>query len=406
MLYSLYQAQADLLAPWRTLAREAEGMMGPLGGFGLLTQPLRYWAAAYEFFGNAATSHQRPPFDITEVQSGNAMVPVTEEVAFATPFGSLLHFRKDGATQGPPVMIVAPMSGHFATLLRATVRTMLRDHDVYITDWTNARDVPAGDGRFGLDEFTGTIIEFLRHMGPGAHVVAVCQPTPAVLAAVSVMAEARDRAQPRSLTLMAGPIDTRINPTKVNELAQSKPIEWFERNLIDTVPWRFAGAGRRVYPGVTQLTAFMSMNVERHIEAHVKQFRNLVSADDEAAALHRRFYDEYLAVMDLPAEFFLETVKTIFQDHALPLGTLTYQGQKVKPDKIRRTALLTIEGERDDICAIGQTMAALDLCPNVPVTMKGHHLQTGVGHYGVFSGRRWDNEIYPRVREVIQVHAV
>ncbi|MBE9606475.1 polyhydroxyalkanoate depolymerase [Acetobacteraceae bacterium H6797] len=412
MFYSLYQAQSDLLAPWRQLARGASTALSPWAaiasgtGMDALAQPLRYASAACELFAHTTTTHKRPDYGITEVQSGNVIVPVTEEVALATPFGSLLHFRKDGANHGPPVLIVAPMSGHFATLLRATVRTMLRDHDVYITDWVNARDVPLSAGKFDLDDFTGTIISFLRHLGKGSHVVAVCQPTPSVMAAVSVMAEAGDKAVPNSMTLMAGPIDTRINPTKVNDLAKAHDMAWFENNLIDTVPWRFAGAGRRVYPGVTQLTAFMSMNIERHLQAHIRQFRNLVSADVVASDAHRRFYDEYLAVMDLPAEFYLQTIQTIFQDHALPLGKLTYQGRKVNPSAIRRTALLTVEGEKDDICAIGQTMAALDICDRVPLTMKNHHLQTGVGHYGVFSGRRWDNEVYPRVREVIQTNAL
>jgi poly(3-hydroxybutyrate) depolymerase len=302
-------------------------------------------------------------------------------------------------------MLVAPMSGHFATLLRQTVRTMLPDHDLYITDWKNARDIPPSDGTFGFDSYTEHLIRFQRAIGPGGHMVAVCQPTVAALAATAVMAEGHDPAQPRSLTLMAGPLDTRVNPTKVNVLARSKPIEWFDQELISTVPWRFPGGGRRVYPGFVQLTAFMTMNLERHINAHLAQFRALSSGNMEAADAHRRFYDEYCAVMDLPAEFFLETVQRIFQDDHLPLGKLTFNGQPVSPAAIRRTALLTVEGERDDICAVGQTVAALDLCTGVRIDMKYHHLQSGVGHYGVFSGRRWEREVYPKVRQVIQTRS-
>jgi poly(3-hydroxybutyrate) depolymerase len=300
--------------------------------------------------------------------------------------------------------VVAPMSGHFATLLRNTVEVLLQDHDVYITDWHNARDVPLADGIFGLDEFTAHVMDFLRAIGPGAHVLAVCQPVVSVLAAVSIMAEDHDPCSPRSMSLLAGPIDTRIKPTKVNELANSKPIEWFEKTLIAKVPWRHKGGGRRVYPGAMQLTAFMTMNLERHIKAHHDQFWSLQDGDVAKASMHRRFYDEYFAVMDLPADFYLETVRTVFQEHSLPLGTLAWRGRPVKPQAIRRTAIVTVEGEKDDICAIGQTMAALDICHGVPVTMKRHHLQTGVGHYGVFAGRRWAQQIYPRVREVIQTN--
>jgi poly(3-hydroxybutyrate) depolymerase len=295
------------------------------------------------------------------------------------------------------------MSGHFGTLLRGTVAVLLPDHDVYITDWKNARDTPISDGVFGFDEFVDHLIRFMEVIGEGSHMIAVCQPAVAGLAATAVMAEAGNRAQPRSLTLMAGPIDTRQNPTKVNELAKSRSIEWFEKNLIASVPWRFKGATRRVYPGFLQLTAFMSMNLDRHINAHISQFHALAGGNMVAAEAHKKFYDEYGAVMDLPAEFYLETVQRVFQDHDLPLGKLTWHGQKVRPEVIRRTALLTVEGERDDICAVGQTMAALDLCSGLRISQKRHHLQTGVGHYGVFSGSRWAREVYPRVRAMIEV---
>jgi poly(3-hydroxybutyrate) depolymerase len=402
MIYQLYQAQEDMLAPLRRGAAIAAGLLRPADIGRATPPPLRHLLAACDVVSSGGLTHHRPSFDLPEVQVGNQVVTVTEEAADVTPFGTLLHFRKDPATAQPPVLLVAPMSGHFATLLRGTVKVLLPENDVYITDWHNARDVPLDEGGFGMDEFVEHVMRFLRVIGPGAHVMAVCQPAVAVLAAVALLAQAGDRAQPRSMTLMAGPIDTRINPTKVNELAAGRPIDWFAQNLIGVVPWRYRGARRRVYPGFMQLTAFITMNLERHVGAHFTHFRALVGGDLAAAAAHRSFYDEYNAVMDLPAEFYLETVQRVFQDHDLPLGNLTYRGEKVRPAAIRRTALLTVEGERDDICAIGQTVAALDLCTGIHPGMKRHHLQTGVGHYGVFSGRRWANEVYPRVREMIQ----
>jgi len=301
------------------------------------------------------------------------------------------------------VLVVAPMSGHFATLLRNTVEVMLPEHDVYITDWKNAREVPLEAGRFGIEAFIDHLIRFLEFIGPGAHIVAVCQPAVPALAATAVMAEAANPAQPRSMTLMAGPIDPRVNPTRVNELAQSRSIEWFEKHLITAVPWRFRGACRPVYPGFLQLAAFISMNLDRHVAAHFNQFRNLVGGDESSVLAHQKFYGEYGAVMDLPAEFYLETVQQVFQEHHLPQGRLMWHGQRIRPETIRRSGLLTVEGERDDICAIGQTMAALDLCSRIRVNLKRHHLQTAVGHYGVFAGKRWAREVYPLVREMIQV---
>ncbi len=405
MLYQLYQTQADLLAPWRTAAALAAGLMRPVE-LGNATPPwLRQWRAAFDVFSGVGLTHKRPPFGIEKIRVGNGEATVEEIEVDGTPFGGLLHFRKTPASRQPPILLVAPMSGHFATLLRGTVQVLLPDNDVYITDWHNARDVPLAEGRFGMDEFIEHIMRFLRMIGPGAHIMAVCQPAVAVLAAVALLAQAGDPAQPRSMTLMAGPIDTRINPTKVNELAAGRPIAWFEDNLIGAVPWRYRGAFRHVYPGFVQLAAFLSMNLERHVGAHLSHFRALVGDDLRAAQAHRGFYDEYNAVMDLPAEFYLETVQRVFQDHDLPLGRLTFRGEKVRPGAIRRTALLTVEGERDDICAIGQTVAALELCTGISPAMKRHHLQTGVGHYGVFSGRRWAQEVYPRVREMIQATA-
>ena len=402
MMYQLYQAQSDLLNPMRLFAKGTGAVLRQFDNGRPETYALRQMTAALEMFGASGMTHTRPSFGFAEVQVGNQSVPVFEEAVLETPFGTLLRFRKEIEVEQPKVLVVAPMSGHFATLLRATVQTLLPEHDVYITDWKNARDIPLKAGRFGLDEFIEHVIRFQEALGPGGHVLAVCQPAVAVLAAVAVMSEDKNPATPASMTLMAGPIDTRIRPTKVNELACSHSIAWFERNLIDTVPWQLAGGGRKVYPGLIQITAFLSMNLNRHIKAHLEQYRNLVGGDSELADAHRRFYDEYLAVMDLPAEFYLETVRAVFQEHDLPLGKLTYKGRPVRPEAITSTRLLTVEGERDDICAIGQTAAALDLCSSLPAEMKRNHVQSGAGHYGVFSGRRWTNDVYPLVHDLIR----
>jgi len=353
-------------------------------------------------------THKRPEFGIDSVRVGHEDVAVVEVAAFSTPFATLLHFTKpalsglDIAPQ-PKVLIAAPMSGHFATLLRETVRTMLVDHDIYITDWHNTRDVPLAAGRFGLDEYTEHLIQFMAAIGEGAHLLAVCQPCVAALAAVALMSEDAHPATPASLTLMAGPIDCRISPTGVNQLATTKPISWFEKNLISTVPWRYQGGGRRVYPGFVQLSAFMSMNKERHVNSFKEMYLNLLAGETEKVEVTRNFYEEYFAVADLAADFYLETVQWVFQDYALPLGQLKFRGRKVDPGAIRRTALLTVEGERDDICAPGQTLAAQDLCTRLRPYLRTHYVQPGVGHYGVFSGKRWNNHIYPIVRDVIHV---
>ena len=401
MLYQAYQAHSDIMVPVRALANMAASSVGARLNGSLRPSPLSNLTAAYELIARAGLTHARPPYGIDSVMVGNREVAVSEEAADRTPFGTLLHFKKDIDQAQPRVLLIAPLSGHFATLLRATVRTMLAEHDVYITDWHNARDVSVAEGRFGFDEYIGHIVRFLETMGPGAHLVAVCQPCVAALVAAAVMAQADNPAQPRSMTLMAGPIDTRVNPTKVNDLAKSKPMEWFEKNLIATVPHRYAGGGRRVYPGFVQLAAFMSMNIERHLKAHQELYENLARGEEAKAAATKAFYDEYFAVLDLTAEFYLETVKLVFQEHALPLGALTYKDQKVEPAAIRRTMLFTVEGEKDDICAVGQTLAAHDLCTSLRPYRKRHHMQAGVGHYGVFSGRTWQNQIYPMVKNVI-----
>lgn len=402
MLYQAYQLQSDLMSPVRLLAQASSASLWLRQTEGSM---LRKISAACEVMSRMRLTHSRPAYGITSITVGDDTFPVTEEKTLSLPFGTLLRFRKEGVSGQPPVLLVAPLSGHFATLLRETARTLLQDHDVYITDWHNARDVSLREGAFGLDDYIEHMVRYLAAIGPGAHVVAVCQPCVAALAATALMAEDDHPAQPRSLTLMAGPVDCRVNPTGVNELANSKPIEWFEKNLISHVPLPHAGHMRRVYPGFVQLSAFLSMNLERHKQQFRNLYQHLVEGDTAKADVIRVFYDEYLAVNDLPAEFYLETVQKVFQTYDLPLGKLTYKGRVVNPAAIRRTALLTVEGERDDICSVGQTVAAQDLCSSIRPYMKSHHVQVGVGHYGVFSGRKWNQQIYPRVREVIHASA-
>jgi poly(3-hydroxybutyrate) depolymerase len=400
MLYATYQTHADIMVPVRSWALAGLDVLAPWTSSEALRH-LRNLTAAYEIIARAGLTHVRPPYDITSVQVGNREVAVTEEAVASTSFGTLLNFKKDVEIAQPRVLVVAPLSGHFATLLRSLVRTLLPEHDVCITDWHNARDASTDAGRFGFDDYIAHIIQWLEKMGPGTHVVAVCQPCVQVLAAAAVMAEARNPAQPRSMTLMAGPIDTRVNPTKVNELAASKPIAWFQNNLIAEVPARYPGGGRKVYPGFVQLAAFMSMNIDRHRKAHLELYENLAKGELAKAQVTKDFYDEYFAVLDLTAEFYLETVQWVFQEARLAKGELTYQGRPVDPKAIRRTALLTVEGERDDICAMGQTSAAHDLCTGLKPYMKRHHMQAGVGHYGVFSGKRWETQVYPIVRNMM-----
>ena len=401
MIYQNFQAYSDMAGPVRTIADIAANVLAyPLPG--LSRNALhRACAALCALVARAGLSHQRPPFGIDTVEIDGRLTAVRETAVHRTPFCTLLHLEKDQVKTQPRILLVAPMSGHFATLLRGTARTLLVDHDVYLIDWHNAREVGLWHGRFDIDDFIDQVITFLQVLGPGTHIVAVCQPCVAVLAAVAIMAEDCDPAQPRSMTLMAGPIDARVNPTAVNRLATSRPIEWFEYNLIGIVPQRYAGAMRRVYPGFVQLAAFMSMNLDRHLRAQIDLFCHLANGDNENAEAIRAFYDEYCAVMDLPAEFYLQTVRTVFQEHALALGRFEWRGRRVDPSAIRHTALFTVEGERDDICAVGQTSAAQKLCNGLRPYMKRHHVQTGVGHYGVFNGRRWSNYIYPMLRNIV-----
>ena len=398
LLYHAYQAQSDVLSPLRLAAQHHGALLWWSQTEG---SALRKMSAALEVVSRLRLTHSRPPYGIDSVETDGRPVAVHEEAALELPFGTLLHFAKPGVSGQPKVLLVAPLSGHFATLLRETARTLLADHDVYITDWHNARDVHLRNGPFALDDYIDYMMRFLREIGPGTHVVAVCQPCVAALAATALLAEDDDPAQPRSLTLMAGPVDCRVNPGGVNQLATSKPISWFAQNLISHVPLPHAGHMRRVYPGFVQLSAFLSMNLERHKQQFRNLYQHLVDGDIEKADAIRLFYDEYLAVNDLPAEFYLETVEKVFQTFDLARGTLTWRGRPVRPEAIRRTWLFTVEGERDDICAVGQTVAAHDLCAGIRPYMKLHHIQTGVGHYGVFSGRRWNQQIYPRLRQVI-----
>lgn len=399
--YQAYQFANDMLDPIRSLAQATASTYGVLLPKSKAALPAKIMLAGCEMFDFGKLTHESPPFNINKVKVGRRSAVVTEEVVSSTPFCELLHFRKNIKQPQPKILVVAPMSGHFATLLRNTVETLLQDHDVYITDWLNVRDIPLEDGEFGLDDYVEHIINFLAFLGEDSHLLAVCQPSVPALVAAAVMAEDKHPAQPRSMTLMAGPIDTRINPTVVNELATDKPIEWFERTVVGTVPSQFAGSGRRVYPGVLQIAAFMGMNPKRHLQAFAKMFANIVKENHADVQFTRDFYEEYFAIMDLSAEFYLETVYKVFQDYQLAKGTLEYRGRTVKPELIKHTALFTVEGERDDICALGQTLAAQDLCKGLHPYKKLHHMQAGVGHYGVFSGRRWQTEVYPMVRDFI-----
>jgi poly(3-hydroxybutyrate) depolymerase len=406
MNYYTYELAHSVLAPLRWGAQGLKAQLSsPFNPFRALLLP-RMVAAGCDVFESVTRRYGKPEWYIDSTRVGGVPVAVTQEIALKKTFCNLVHFNRDQSMIGkrgdPKVLIVAPMSGHYATLLRGTVEAMLPEHDVYITDWIDARMVPAGEGPFDLDDFIDYIIDFISFLGTNTHVVAVCQPSVPVLAAVAVMAVRDDPLQPASMTLMGGPIDTRRNPTAVNKLAARKPMSWFRQNVISQVPFPNPGFMRPVYPGFVQLTGFMTMNLDRHVTAHRKLFDHLVEGDCDSVQQHRDFYEEYLAVMDLPAEFYLQTVKIVFQDHALPDGFMTHRGELVDCRAITKTALMTVEGERDDICGLGQTEAAHDLCANIPMDEKYHYVQPGVGHYGVFNGTRWRTEIQPRIREFIR----
>jgi poly(3-hydroxybutyrate) depolymerase len=365
-------------------------------------------AAACEVFERATRRYGRPEWGITSTLVGAERVAVRIETVWQRPFCQLVHFARDFEHKPlrpqPRLLIVAPMSGHYATLLRGTVEAFLPNHDVYITEWMDARMVPIADGRFDLDDYIDYVISILHFLGGEVHVVAVCQPSVPVMAAVALMEAAGDPEVPRSMVLMGGPIDTRVNPTGVNALAESRGVDWFRRNVIAKVPFPHPGVMRDVYPGFLQLYGFVSMNLDRHIEAHGKLFHHLVEGDGDSAQKHREFYDEYLAVMDIAAEFYLQTVDTVFVRHALPKGEMTHRADPVDPAKISRVALMTVEGEHDDISGVGQTEAAHRLCVNIPADLKTHWLQPGVGHYGVFNGSRFRSEITPRIADFVLSH--
>ena len=410
MLYYLYEMNHAALAPWRAAADAGlnfwKSPANPLSS----TQMGRSFAASLEMFERTTRRYGKPAFDITDTIVGNDLVAVEEVEVLRKSFCSLINFSKVWPEQASAVeqhklLIVAPMSGHYATLLRGTAESMLPHYDVYITDWIDARSVPVSHGSFDLDDYIDYVTEMLQHLGPGTSVMAVCQPSVPVLAAVSLMNAAKDPCAPKTMILMGGPIDTRCNPTAVNKMAETRGIDWFRKNVTMKVPPPHAGMMRDVYPGFLQLGGFMTMNLDRHLDAHRELFWHLVEGDGDSAEKHRDFYDEYMSVMDLTAEFYLQTVEKVFINHDLPRGTFTHRNQKVDPSKITQTALMTIEGERDDISGVGQTQSAQVLCTRLPPEKKLHHLQEGVGHYGVFNGSRFRKEIVPRIVEFVNANA-
>lgn len=416
MLYQFYEFSHAAMSPWRALVKGQQGFFeNPFNPFSH-TVVGKSIAAACDVFESTTRRYGKPEFDLFDVTLDGQVVPVIEEVVWEDTFCNLLHFKRDLSTlknakqrkareKDPKVLLVAPMSGHYATLLRGTVEAMLPEHDVYITDWEDARNVPLTEGTFDLNDFIDYIISMLQHLGPGTHLMAVCQPGPGALAATALMAEDGDICQPASLTIMGSPIDARKSPTAPTELADQKPLSWFKNNVIMNVPWPHLGAMRRVYPGFIQLSSFMAMNRDTHIDAHQRMFFHLIEGDGDSAEKHRTFYDEYLSVMDLTEEFYLQTIEDVFQEYKLAKGTFVHHGRKVDLGAIRQTALLTVEGGQDDISGIGQTQAAHELCPNIPEEMKEDYIHPDVGHYGVFNGSRWRQEIQPRVRDFIRKHS-
>ena len=406
MKYQAYELAHAMVSPLRMASQGLRYQLDfPFNPFSALPAS-RSMSAACSVFERLTDRYGKPEWGIEETVVDGVPVPIKIETVKHKPFCNLIQFKRDREhaedQDTPTVLLVAPMSGHYATLLRGTVEAMLPEHDVYITDWIDAREVPTFEGSFDLDDFIDYIIEFTQLLGPNVHIMAVCQPAVPCLAATAIMADRETATQPLSLTMMGGPIDTRRNPTVVNDLAEQKPLSWFEQNVISQVPFPNPGFMRAVYPGFIQLTGFMTMNLDRHREAHWKLFDHLVDGDDDSVAQHEKFYDEYLAVMDLPAEFYLQTIETAFQSHALPMGTIMHRNEHVDCSKIRHTSIITIEGENDDICGIGQTEAAHALCSNVPKKSHFHYVQPGVGHFGVFNGRRWRQEIQPRIRDQIR----
>ena len=411
MLYQLHELNRSLLNPLIQWAEASSKLfsdpVSPLA-YTPFAQPI---AAGYELMYRLGKDYEKPHFDISSVSLKGKDVRIIEEVAEEKSFCTLLHFKKDmsakayAALKQPTILLVAPLSGHHATLLRDTVRSLLVEHDVYITDWRDARMVPLTEGPFHLHDYIYYIQDFIRQLGPNLHVISVCQPTVPVLAAISLMASARDPHLPKSMTMMGGPIDPRKSPTQVNNLATEKPYSWFENQVIHSVPASYPGFGRKVYPGFLQHAGFIAMNPGRHAQSHWDFYMHLREGDNESAEEHRKFYDEYNAVLDMPAEYYLETIKTVFQEHRLPLGTWEVEGKLVKPQDIKSVALFTIEGERDDISGLGQTHAAQDLCSSIPKSSKQQFTAPQCGHYGIFSGRKWREIICPKITDFIAKHS-
>jgi poly(3-hydroxybutyrate) depolymerase len=404
-MYWLYEMSHAALNPARAFADVTRlYLKNPLNPWHH-TQLGKTLAASAEMFERFTRRYGKPDWNISETLVGGERIPVHITPVWERPFCRLLHFERVFTTPPrrpqPKLVIVAPMSGHYATLLRGTVEAFLPNHDVYITEWVDARLVPLADGRFDLDDYIDYLISILHSLGGNCHLVAVCQPSVPVLAAVARMEAEGDPYVPHSMTLMGGPIDTRVNPTAVNKLAEYRGTDWFRRNVITRVPFPHPGVMRDVYPGFLQLNGFVSMNLDRHLDAHKDLFFNLVKGDGDSATKHREFYDEYLAVMDLTAEFYLQTVETVFVKHALPKGEMMHRGLRIDPAAIKRVALLTVEGENDDISGLGQTEAAHKLCVNIPSDRKAHYMQPGVGHYGVFNGSRFRSEIAPRISDFV-----
>ncbi len=412
MLYTAYEFGRHILRPWRTAAQ-----MGTNFWQSPLNPASHSWvgrnaAASLAVFESVTRHYTKPEWQLETTTVNGHTIDITPLTVLDKDFGSLVHFQRNSdqlskahgknSDPDPRVLIVAPMSGHFATLLRGTVEAMLPTHEVYITDWADARHVPIAAGTFDLNNYIDYLIEFIRHIGPNAHTMAVCQPGPPLLAAIAVMSAMDDPDLPSSMTFMGSPIDARKSPTVTNKLAEQRTFEWFEGNMIQTVPMPYAGMLRRVYPGFLQLFSFMSMNSDRHMEAHYDYFNHLVEGDGDNAEKHRKFYDEYLSVCDMTAEFYLQTIHEVFQNYSLPKGELMHHGEAVRPDKIKKVALMTVEGELDDISGIGQTQAAHDICTAIPGDMQLDYIQPGVGHYGVFNGTRWRTEIQPRIGRFIR----
>jgi poly(3-hydroxybutyrate) depolymerase len=404
MLYDAYEVQRSLLAGASTLANIGAGWMtNPANPFAY-SQMGPIVASALDVFAHASAPRGQPEFGIETVLVEGKTAAVREEIVLRRPFGQLKHFRKVGVPAGPKLLMVAPMSGHYATLLRGTVERMLPGHDVYITDWRDAKLVPLDDGRFDLDDYIDYLIAFLEHIGPGAHLLAVCQPAVPAFAAAALMSADLHPCRPKTLTLMGGPIDTRKAPTEVNTVATERPYAWFEHNVIATIPYLYPGGGRKVYPGFLQLAGFMAMNLGDHLTSHWEMFKHLVQGNGESADASKDFYDEYRSVCDMTAEFYLQTVDVVFQRHLLPKGQLMHRGRRVDPAAIADVALLAIEGERDDISGVGQTRAALAISTGLPAKLKRYHLAKGVGHYGIFHGSKWRDRIAPVVEAWIATH--